>query len=308
MALHLHKQWYGNAPFNPEDRGSKPLTPQTPAVRWFAERNCSHTPAFYGGSEKDIVREAQRLCGLWNGQWSHHLNQVDVDALLKADRLWDFTRIPITLEQRELVKRRVRSGRCNSWLPYDNGYRPTAAEVNRWTILCPMGADAGPVISAECERLGHPTTCSQCAGEGCSWPSEEVKQQCENWKREEPPTGEAYQIWETVSEGSPISPPFLMPSALAAWMAIFYAQDGTHEQWLKFILGPGWAPSVVSIGGNVMSGVEAVCDMEDEPARRLSILDEAAVMGMKLIKSRKRMRKRVRQRRKTNDIYAEDKE
>ncbi len=37
------------------------------------------------------------------------------------------------------------------------------------------------------------------------------------WQPTEPPTGEGYQLWETVSEGSPISPVFASTEALAAW-------------------------------------------------------------------------------------------
>jgi hypothetical protein len=314
----LHEQWYGNAPFQPEDRGSTPLTPQTPAVRRFATRNVVRNPDFYctqvevsnrSGTlrltldeEQAIEMEAKRLCKLWNAQWSHHLNQRDVDALLEADRLWDFTRVARTPEQRLIVKRRVDSGRCNSWLPFSNGYHPTAEQVNTWAILCAMGHDscnAWIVVRVECERQGYPTTCDVCKGEGHSWPSEEARLAYENWKKEEPPTGDAYQIWETVSEGSPISPPFLVPNALAAWMAATYPRDGTQEQWLKFIHGPGWSMSMVVENGKVMSGVEAITEREESEPPPMTLVVEAAVLGMAHTNiSRKRLRKWVRQRRK----------
>lgn len=92
QAQHLFDLWYGYVPFDPETNGSTPLTPDTPAVRAFAERNVKGSPDFYGTGETAIAREARRLADLWNGQWSHHLNVDDVAALLEADRLWDLTR------------------------------------------------------------------------------------------------------------------------------------------------------------------------------------------------------------------------
>lgn len=83
---------------------------------------------------------------------------------------------------------------------------------------------------------------------------------CEAWEETPPPTGEAYQLWETTSEGSPISPPKATPEALARWLADNGASSFGHltesyETWLKFVRGPGWAPSAVSDGGSLMSGV-----------------------------------------------------
>lgn len=37
-------------------------------------------------------------------------------------------------------------------------------------------------------------------------------------------------------------------------------KDTTYEQWLKFIHGPGWSPSMVVTNGQVMSGVAAVTE------------------------------------------------
>jgi hypothetical protein len=122
--------------------------------------------------------------------------------------------------------------------------------INQWTVM-----------KAECTRLGHSDTCAACDGEGCIWPSQEAKDFHEAWEGTEPPAGEGYQIWETVSEGSPISPVFATPEALAEHMAgtSWGADKGTpYETWLAFIKGPGWAPSVVMTSGKIFSGVEAV--------------------------------------------------
>lgn len=318
----LYDLWYGHSAkgeFLPEMRASKPYRPDDPVIRAIVtqklglqEREPGSIYRRRSGSrifqaftvEDQIDQECERLCKYWNEGWIHHLNQLDVDALIKADRLWDFTRVPITAEHRLIVKRRLESGKCNSWLPFDNGYRPTAREVNLWS-LTGMGHDSSNswyVVAAEAERLGIDTVCPKCKGECHFWPSPEAKAEYENWKEYEPPAGEAYQIWETVSEGSPISPPFLSETALASWMAATYPNDGTREDWLKFILGPGWAPSgVFSQETGMLSGAQIMqLDEEEEPAEpKLSLVVEAAVLGMAHTRiSRKRLRHFVRQRRK----------
>ena len=71
---------------------------------------------------------------------------------------------------------------------------------------------------AVCAAAGLPEewgTCPECHGEGDIWADEESKRASDEWARSEPPTGPGYQIWETVSEGSPISPVFATPEELA---------------------------------------------------------------------------------------------
>jgi hypothetical protein len=76
------------------------------------------------------------------------------------------------------------------------------------------------------------------------------------------PTGPGYQLWETTSEGSPISPVFESPEELAQWLVdnktpSFASKTEDYETWLKFIQGPGWAPSAVGVGDQMISGVAA---------------------------------------------------
>jgi len=243
----MHDRWYGYAPFKPGDRGSVPLTADSPPVRAFAERNVSRSPEYYGTSPSAVRHEAQRLADMWNAQWSHHLNQDDVDALVAAGRLMDFTH---TFDP------------VNRWTPKNPPCHPTAREVNEWSIGG-FGHDSinnWVVIKAECERLGVNSTCAHCDGEGEIWPSAEAKQAAENWVRTNPPAGDGYQIWETVSEGSPISPVFSTATDLARHMATtsWGADKGTtFKQWMAFIEGPGWAPSMVLHDGVLESGVQA---------------------------------------------------
>lgn len=65
----------------------------------------------------------------------------------------------------------------------------------------------------------------------------------------DPPEGEGWQLWETVSEGSPISPVFDSPESLARWMAspayTWALSPILYETALRFV-HMGWAPSMVS--------------------------------------------------------------
>lgn len=72
-----------------------------------------------------------------------------------------------------------------------------------------------------------------------------------------------YQMYETCTEGSPISPVCASPEELARWLADNGASasgrlTATYEQWLGMILGPGWAPTLVRDENGLRSGVEAV--------------------------------------------------
>jgi hypothetical protein len=83
------------------------------------------------------------------------------------------------------------------------------------------------------------------------------------WKDEE---ATWFQLWETVSEGTPVSPPFATKEELADYLAergddwgINEGQGGWgKERAHKFVMGSGWAPSMVMQDGKLMSGVEFV--------------------------------------------------
>jgi hypothetical protein len=120
------------------------------------------------------------------------------------------------------------------------------------------------VTEAECKRLGFETRCEYCKGEGRIWPNAETKQKYETWEPTEPPPGEGYQMWETTSEGFPMSPVFKTPEVLARWLAevkasLFGHQAATYEEWLSMIKGSGWAPSAACIDERgLISGVSAM--------------------------------------------------
>lgn len=254
QAQHLHDLWYGHLPFDPASTGSAPLTPASPPVRAFAERNIANAPDFYGRGEHAIVREATRLANLWNGQWCHHLAQQDVDALVQAGRLHDFTHTWV---------------KGDGWVEKHPKVTPTAQQVNDWS-LGGFGHDsinAMIAVRARCEREGSPVECATCQGHSALEAYPGQRAQAEAWERSEPPTGEGWQLWETVSEGSPISPVFASSEELAAWMS----DPERGRNWVpqdvaaKFI-ADGWAPSFVgSPRTGLVSGVEFVGTRDGEP-------------------------------------------
>lgn len=69
-----------------------------------------------------------------------------------------------------------------------------------------------------------------------------------------------FMMYETTSEGTPISPAFETPEALARWLAdnnasAFGDMTATYEEWLA-TCQRGWAPSALVLGGGPMvSGV-----------------------------------------------------
>lgn len=219
-------QWYGYAEFDPVAYGAKPLTLDHPNVQAFARRNC-------GSSEVAVAREAFRLWDMWRHQWSKHLIQADVDALVKADRLWGFTRVPRNAEQKANCHE-------NGWTKEWNGYTPTADEVNSWSIVS-FGHDLSNswiCIKARCAREGLDLECSACSGKGDLWPpgAEELAEQ---WEETPPPEGPGYQLWETTSEGSPISPVFETLDELCSYAAEHCSTFGSFKvtalQWREML-------------------------------------------------------------------------
>jgi hypothetical protein len=236
-ATYLFDLWHGHTVFRPEDNGSTRFQASHPGIRAKAERNVAEAPHYYGTGESAIQREASRLASLYNRVWKHHLNSADVAALLKADRLYDFTH-------------QVIPGK--GWQRREPPVVPTPEEVNSWSIQwCGHDAiNAAVAVRARCEREGYPVVCSVCKGEAGLWRDAEHKAAHEAWERTDPPTGDGWQLWETVSEGSPISPVFPTADGLVEWMTTEDARRGAMGPWLwgqaeAFVKGPGFAPSLV---------------------------------------------------------------
>lgn len=71
-----------------------------------------------------------------------------------------------------------------------------------------------------------------------------------------------FQMYETCSEGTPISPVMSSPEELARWLtdtgaSAFGSLTASYEKWLRVCQG-GYASSAVVVGGNLTSGVEGL--------------------------------------------------
>lgn len=86
--------------------------------------------------------------------------------------------------------------------------------------------------------------CPNCNGEGSN-PTPEEQERYDAWQPTEPPTGDGWQLWQTVSEGGPVSPVFPTPEGLAHWLTTPHAgmdRMDSKAAALRFVHA-GWAPS-----------------------------------------------------------------
>lgn len=94
--------------------------------------------------------------------------------------------------------------------------------------------------------------CPDCYGEGKSCPKIEPPK---GWNDNE----NGFQIWENVSEGSPVSPVFLKPEDLAKWMVendTSVTKGTSYEAWLRMIKEEGSAPSGIMDSEGFGSGMK----------------------------------------------------
>ena len=223
-AKELYDQWWGYAPFRPENNGSVPFGPDHPAIVAFATHNVEQGPSYYhpGG----VNGEARRLASLRDGMWAHHLNADDL-AAINAARDTGITD------------------------PREYGVRSMADPFFGGTMHATLA------ISARCAREGVPELCSTCDGHAQieEWPGQRAT--AEAFPQFDPPAGVGWQMWETTSAGSPISPVFETPEDLADWLqatgtSLFGSRSASREEWLGIITGDRMAAIEIALGVMVM--------------------------------------------------------
>lgn len=132
--------------------------------------------------------------------WQHKLTQDEVDALTQHGRL-------------------------------GGEYGPgvfTAEAVNDWNLKTIFGHDdinRMICVEARAKRLGVFGICPICNGDGEVWFNDRIKQLADDWLKNEsydPPTGDGWQLWESVSEGSPLTPVFSSQEELDIYIAVHF--------------------------------------------------------------------------------------
>jgi hypothetical protein len=139
-------------------------------------------------------------------QWCDKITQDEVAALIAEGRLHDFTH-------------RFEPGK--GWVKIEPEPVVSANAVNEWS-RGGMGHDALNriiLIEARATRLGVYGKCAACDGHGYYFCDEKFRALSNQWVPTEPPTGDGFQLWETTSGGSPISPVFATLDALCEWAA-----------------------------------------------------------------------------------------
>ena len=137
----------------------------------------------------------------------------------------------------------VAEGRLSTWVRGENGERGhweqrprDAAEVNANSLRHLDGINRMILCEYRCKRLGLPYTCDECGGHG-DIATDEQRAEYDKWEPTEPPAGDGWQLWETTSEGSPVSPVFTTAEELARWCETgatwFASERWPASQWLK---------------------------------------------------------------------------
>ncbi|MGH3924413.1 MAG: hypothetical protein ACRDTT_16385 [Pseudonocardiaceae bacterium] len=117
--------------------------------------------------------------------------------------------------------------------------------------------------------------CPECAGHGSVEAYPGQRAEAEAWEPTGPPEGEGWQLWETVSEGSPVSPVLTSGEDLAQWLTTPEGGEVTGpsrrpmtiEQARGFV-DAGWAPSMILNAGGVHDGATYIgteAALDDSP-------------------------------------------
>lgn len=161
----------------------------------------------------------------------------------------------------------IENGRLGAWVVDENGEcghmekRPrAAAEVNAAQRRGGLGShdaiNRGILVEFRCERLGIPIRCAACQGHGSVEAYPGQRAEADAWEPVEPPTGDGWQMWETTSEGSPTSPVFATPEALAEWCetgaTVFGSTRASAAEWLRIITGEDFAHVTIAPGVVIM--------------------------------------------------------
>lgn len=213
---------------------------------------------------------AQRLA------WHDKLTQAEVDLLvserrLHGWRLWDWVELPEPWEEGRYGPIRwtqVRNDRPN----------PTAVEVNAAQRggMVHDAVNRQILLRHRCAQAGITVECATCGGTA-DVGTVEQRAAYETWERTDPPAGDGWQLWETISEGSPVTPAFASPEALVRWLSTEgewrgpragYAEPYRPAAAEALVRAGSSLGSLVSFGGSVVNSAREADAVELEEAFR----------------------------------------
>lgn len=177
-------------------------------------------------------------------RWVDKITQDEADALVAHGRLWDLWR---------------RFG-PNGWEDIEPRPRVTAEQVNALNRPGARGFDGHDginrwiLIETRARRLGVYGKCPRCRGEGSVFRRPGDRKRWDRWQPTPVPKGKGWQVWETVSEGSPVSPVFATPIGLEDWLV---SVGGYERKAARAFVKGAWAPSGMAVDGHFYSGIEA---------------------------------------------------
>lgn len=156
--------------------------------------------------------------------WHDKIGQQEVEALVEENRLRE-------LRNGEWVKVQRYAPDVNAANDPKRGGGLLSGHdaINKWIL-----------VDNRCRLLGIPRYCDDCLGSGAVAGQDELKA-AEEWEGTDPPEGEGYQLWETVSEGSPITPVFATLDELLDHLPT--TNHGTagarwsREEWERILTG-----------------------------------------------------------------------
>jgi hypothetical protein len=250
-AHELYERWWGYSRFNPEMNGSTPICHKHPYIAMLAKRNLLHSAehfllsrdevqAFFAAGvdpetatcdvSAEYVFEALRLTRHYNSMWEYHLNDSDIDILVKRP---------------EALGNTHHQDADGNWIENDPPVRPTVEEL-QLSMLSSFSNTRIEyhLINGICEREGVRYLCDICEGAIEIWPSQADRKLHDEWERPKPPSGTGYQLWSTVTDGTPNSPVFETPEELADFLVgpdsperRGINSDLSRGEWLTFIIG-----------------------------------------------------------------------
>jgi len=193
-----------------------------------------------------------------NADFGHHLAQDECDHLVDSGRCVDLTSewklAKPDNERPEWIRKRNADG---------SKYYPSDTVINAWARDT-LGHDAinrWICVEFRAKKLGFWGECAVCEGSGEFWESPEAEKAAKDWKQTEPPEGPGYQLWENVSEGSPVSKVYPNKESFIDYLI---AEGHSREAAERFI-SLGSAPSMImttSADGERMikSGIDSLED------------------------------------------------